>query len=85
MRKLHLAGQLQDAPAFCGLVLGLPMLGQAAPARGLPKRYHPREALVGNWEADRIERDVRVLEFIRSSNDMSLDEAAYTKSSDEAK
>ena len=37
------------------------------------------------WEADRTARNARVLESIQSSNGVALDEAAYTKSLDEAK
>ena len=41
MREQQLVAQLQDAAAPIGLVLGLPMLEQAAPVRGLMQRYHP--------------------------------------------
>ena len=56
-----------------------------APVRGLLRRYHPPEASVENWEADRTARNARVLESMRSSNGIALDESAYTKSLAEAK
>ena len=40
---------------------------------------------MGQWKADRTTRNARVLESIRSPNDVALDEAAYAKSLDEAK
>ena len=49
MCELQLVAQLQDAVALVGLVLGLPMLGQAAPVRGLIRRCHPPMASVAQW------------------------------------
>ena len=80
MRELQLVAQLQDAAAPIGLVLGLPMLGQAAPVRGLMQRYHPPLASIAQWESDRVARNKTVLDSIRSSRDIDLDRAAFEKS-----
>ena len=64
MRELHLVAQLRDAVARVGLVLGLPMLGQAAPVRGLMRRYHPPLASVAQWGKGRAARNTVVLESI---------------------
>ena len=79
MRELQLVAQLQDAAAPVGLVLGLPMLGQAAPVRGLMKRYHPPLASIAQWESGRVARNMAVLESIHSSSDFDLDIAAFEK------
>ena len=51
MRELQVVAQLQDAAAPCGLVLGLPMLGQATPVRGLftamPRPHRWSRGVVG--------------------------------------
>ena len=77
MRELQLVAQLQDAAAPIGLVLGLPMLGQAAPVRGLMQRYHPPLASIAQWGCDRVARIKTVLESIHSSRDIDLDRAAF--------
>ncbi len=80
-RELRLVARLQDAAAPVGLILGLPMLGQAAPVRGLLRRYHPPLASIycpmGNG---RVARNTAVLECIHSSSDADLDMAAFEKS-----
>jgi hypothetical protein len=83
MREVQFVAQLQDAAAPCGLVLGLPMLGPAAPVRGLLQRYRAPLCSIADWEADRVSRNATVLESIRSSKDHDLDVAAYAKSLDE--
>ena len=80
MRELQLVAHLQDAAAPVGLVLGLPMLGQAAPVRGLMRRYHPPLASIALWENGRVARSTAVLESIHSSSDVDLDIAAFEKS-----
>ena len=64
MRELQLVAQLQDATAPCGLVLGLPMLGQAAPVRGLLRRFHAPTASLEEWLVERAVRNSAVLESI---------------------
>ena len=83
MRELQLVAELQDASAPCGLVLVFPMLGQAAPVRGLLQRYHAPECSLSKLEAEKETRNARVLESIRASNDTELDKAAFAKSLDE--
>ena len=78
--ELQLVAQLQDAAAHVGLVLGLPMLGQSAPVRGLMRRYHPPLASIAQWESGRVARNMAVLESIHSSSDVDLDIVAFEKS-----
>ena len=80
MRELQVVAQLQDAAAPVGLVLGLPMLGQAAPIRGLMRRYSPPLASIAKWEDGRAARNKAVLETVHSSRDVDLDMAAFEKS-----
>ena len=79
VRELQLVAQLQDAAAPAGLVQGLPMLGQAAPARGLMRRYHLPLASIARWESGRVARNMAALESIHSSSDIDLDIAALEK------
>ena len=72
MRELQLVAQLQDAAAPPGLVLGLPMLGQAAPVRGVMRRCHPPLASIAEWEGGRVARNKAVLESVHSSKDVDL-------------
>ena len=80
MRELQLVAQLQDAAAPSGLVLGLPMLGQAAPVRGLMRRNSPPLASIAEWEEGRLARNKAVPESVHSSRDVELDRAAFEKS-----
>ena len=80
MRELQLVTQLQDAVAPVGLVLGSPMLGQAAPVRGLMRRYHLPLASIAQWGSGRVANNMAVLESIHSSSDIGLDISAFETS-----
>ena len=83
MRELQFVAQLQDAAAPCGLALGLPMLGQSAPVRGLLPRHRQQTTPIAEWETQRVTRNAKIVASVTASSDPSLDAAAFQKSLDE--
>lgn len=80
MCELQLVAQFRDASAPIGLVLGLPMLGQAAPVRCLMRRYSLPLAPIAEWETYRLARNRAVIESFHSSRAIDLNRAAFEKS-----
>ena len=85
MREVAYLTEPEDYAAVCMLVVGLPMLGWAAPAMGLMPRVKPPTCSTDEWLEDRENRNQRIIGRVTSSGDEVLDTEAFNKSMAEVK
>ena len=85
MREVCNVCGCSDDTAIIGLALGLPLLGWAPPAIGLMSRRREPEYEIEDFLEGREERNVKLIQRIKSTGSDEVDEAAFQKTMDEVK
>ena len=83
MREVLAVVQPLDDEAVMHLVLGLPMLGWAAVARGLMQRVLQPTATIEEFLEDREPRNAELIRGVKSSGDEELDRISFRKTLEE--